>query len=573
MSSSSEPPQPEVGFVAYVVEKKSGETKRYPLVLQVTTAGVPHERSVDVDVVVPGFLTACGWTMHPAGVATAMRVGMFLVRQLGHLKASENVWKRILPFAVPPAVQKNVTWQTSLKYGVEYEPEFWRRLFKEVECRLNPKIAKTNPVLNLLSQMAKNHGVNPASHLLAFAFLKVRLSSACKICKFCKTLKFIQKTLEGHNLADVLRYQRFQKYMFGGSVGNEIVYSLTKAFGAMQVVNNDIYEDAWVLLLASSFFRKFPLVERAADEGNFPVLYAKILDDQKRRLALEEERRRLAVLKEEADTTVGAEAPAAVGDPHKLLIIADQPPADPSQHQQQSAPAVAVMNLPPYFPYPSPPDEQPDRIVALVQSMEAPVAIGPKALYLQNVGRDVRFSALSKKYCEAGELNSFANPLWLLRSVGTCLLGGDNWQRVHHALLPAFGELPRPTDMRRAIGDADMETLVDLLNLTDNEGVAMIPSDVQQYIQMFSMEVGPLLKYQDKVNLSKTCIKMMLVMYFDQWAATTKKRFSTVDLWRDVYTWSYDSEIADVIGRWKAAYPLIPTPIKAYALRLVHSVA
>jgi len=551
MSSETPPRSDEVGYVAYVVEKKSGETKRYPLVAPPAVIDMPYDRSVDVDVVVPGFLSACGWTMHPAGVATATRVTMFLVRQLGHLKNPENVWKRVVPFAVSPAVQKNVTWQTSLKYGVEYEPEFWRRLFKEVECRLNPKIVKTNSVLSLLSQMARNHGVDPASCLLAFAFLK---------------------TLEGRNLANVLRYYRFQKYMFGGSVGAEIVHSLTKAFGAMQVMNDDVYEDAWVLILSSSFFRKIPLVQRAADEGNFPVLYSKILDDQKRRRAIEDERQRLAILKEQADTTVGAEAPAgdaAVGDPHKILIIADHPPGQPSQQVS----AAAAANLPPYFPYPSPTDEQPDKIVALVQSMEPPVAAGPKALYLHNVGRDVRFTALAKNYCEAGGLNSFANPQWLLRSVGTCMFGGDNWQRVHFSLLPAFGELSRPTDMRRAVGDVDMETLVDLLNLTDNEGVAMIPADVQLYIQLFSMELGPLLKYQDKVNLSKTCIKMMLVMYYDQWAASSKKRFSSVDLWRDVYMWSYDSEVADAMVRWKAAYPLIPTPIKAYALRLVFSMA
>lgn len=74
----------------------------------------------------------------------------------------------------------------------------------------------------------------------------------------------------------------------------------------------------------------------------------------------------------------------------------------------------------------------------LHKTQQPPKASEDKVAFLRNVGHDPAFEELFKRYCAAGGLNSFANPVWLFHSLVTCFLGGDRWVELHEKLFPEY---------------------------------------------------------------------------------------------------------------------------------------
>jgi hypothetical protein len=116
-------------------------------------------------------------------------------------------------------------------------------------------------------------------------------------------------------------------------------------------------------------------------------------------------------------------------------------------------------------------------------------------------------------------LSRYADATLLLRSMLICAFGGDEWVAVHKALLPNFEELvkvpfPRgffslvthaqPIQMRQTIGMLGMDGFMMLLDMLDDEGIDMMPTQVQRVLQTFTSEVSQHLKYEGSIFLRTT---------------------------------------------------------------------
>jgi hypothetical protein len=121
--------------------------------------------------------------------------------------------------------------------ALRFTPAFWCNLFCDVECRINPELLELDTMLATFSALARKYGVDPHQRLLPFMFLTALASG---------------------NIGGVLRHPEFQRYLFGAEQDPALMASLMEDIGSIQIDHHvdELYEDAWVLMLSTSFFRK-----------------------------------------------------------------------------------------------------------------------------------------------------------------------------------------------------------------------------------------------------------------------------------------------------------------------------
>jgi hypothetical protein len=241
-------------------------TQNPPVRVQLVADDDPKKsiaRSWDVDRVITTFMGGIGWVLQPPGTASAPRVAIFLSHLIpGSEEVRTNVFARIVHREVVKEIKANSAWP-KINGRDPFPAEFWCKLFREcTACALNQVLIGTKPSLVELCKFAHSHCViDPEQKLLALAGLKL---------------------LQPKELSCLLDDHKFRKFLFGPSrVG---MPGRAQEFGRhiaefMKPEAPD-YEDAVVMILASSYFRWVPLVLDAIVTKNFPILVAKATEKE-----------------------------------------------------------------------------------------------------------------------------------------------------------------------------------------------------------------------------------------------------------------------------------------------------
>jgi hypothetical protein len=547
----------EIRFVPYVATDATGGKRVVPLLAPAPTRKPDYATSDDVDAVINWFLMESGWDISKSpNAVTPTRVAMFMVWQMTNLplETLHNVWLRIVQIVIPDEVSNNAFWKMMIVPGggLTFAPSFWIRLFKSIECRLNPEMTEINPVLKAFHMEALRAGVTAESRILPLAFLP---------------------SLVGRGMQRLLDDAKFQKYLFGGHAERQQVLNLKNYYQSLQIKDYKNLEEACVLVLASSYFRRMPLVPDAERINRVPFI-ASALEESKRKQADADKAAREAYDRENAARMVGVEKPESKPSSSRYDYTAGgPPPLLPPDNigagaQTMSGGAAPSQKQPDLPPYPSDPSETVNDIVRIFNATKEPLPVkGPRSELLSTVGRDPDFVKVFDSYCSATGIERMANPIWLLRSVCVCYFGGDHWAELHGETLKEFGHIGNPDAARAAlaatVGEAQVRKLIDL---ADNQGIGItgVPAEVHRVIGIFGPYVQQWLKYADATKFDRDVIKMLLVIHHQSGSEKDLAHF-----WRDIYGWSYNDKIVELISSWKRAHEFLPTPIRAYALRLM----
>jgi hypothetical protein len=551
-----------------IVLMENNVQKRIKLIADTPPLTESYKLSNSVDIVIPHYLAECGWMVSPIDVATAPMVAMFLVRYLGPIVKNNGIWKRVVQRIIPKSIETNSYWTTTYGSKYSFTPNFWVDLFSNLECRINPDVMKSNSYMREMTGVFFClTGVVPDSNkVLMFPFLKA---------------------LSGVNLHDVLDNGAFRSLLFGKCHNIQGISTdvIANKISGMNIQYMDAYVDAVVMLLCATYFRKEPLLKYSAASGLVPVFQSAVAEAERRKI-MEENAARKAAEKENEEAMVGEHCTCdvvVIELPH-VPYGGETPKVDPAQKQvQQQAQKLSIPStpkLPTYRPYPSVlksatiEEISADSTNTLAACAEIPtvIASAEKSMILREISKHALFSNFMEMYCEAAKFNKLADFVCLFRSIAVCLFGGDGWVKIHEAMLPMFGTLTQPEEMRNVVGLIDLKLLRTMLDFCNIDGGVFMKPDAMKIQSQFISRVSPVIKIEDSQTIFMTWVKMILVAYYEQWepARTVKNMegIDTTELWRYIYTWSYDTRVKSMLDEWKAMYQVLPIPIRALVLKL-----
>lgn len=529
------------------------KTKKPISLVRLNTEGT----QIMLDTTVKQTLKRCGWRKRDRKMGCTRKslctkdIKKFLLANMCNITTRDSLWIRLFEKSIPDHITSNVFWKdlSSPQGTVTFDPGLWLRLFEDIDCRIAYDILRDSRPLAIYSTIAQQCGIDHTTRILPFIYME---------------------NLIGKNYTSLINDDKFMTYMYNGRLPQYHERVAVKgAYDSMASlicnVPNEL-ENAWVMLICSSYFRGQPLSPVTIKTKTIPML-----KDYKTKEEEQAEAEEAARLREVAESERLAKEAAEIQEAKSI----PQPEVVGVPSQDNNIPEIQN----PFVAYPDTQRMENNEIANVMKNIvceRGPTPAQEEFIRWLQMDENEEYGSkrahelISKAFedFKIAAIYGMVDPWRILSAIITIIVSGSYWKNLYGVFLDDYLEENGVAITNALKPIFDPEAFCVFLKAIDISGIKNIPAEIHGISSKFLVTVGSFLKMEDKLNFEIDFPRMMLAIYYKRPGDVLDHEVDWIEIWKGC-GWSVDTDVISAISKWKLSYSTLPYLVRAMILATV----